>query len=79
MKTNVARWRQLIKEINDVIIHSKEQGLPLESIELDAEEWDAFVIARTTLATGNRLPTQEFDCGTARYKGTRIYREKKDA
>lgn len=39
MKLIKNKRRLLMQEINDAITHSKAEGLPLESIELDHEEW----------------------------------------
>jgi len=77
MKTFVEPWRRMIKEINDVIEHSMNEGLPLSAIELNAVEWKQFVIARTTTVTGKRLDDAEFDCGTAMYRGIKVFKGSK--
>ena len=77
MKCNTEEWRILMKAINQNITHAEEQGLPLVSIELDEEEWDAFVIARTTLVSGKRNePTLDLLAGKQIYRGIKIYKEK---
>jgi len=77
MKTFVPRWKAVIKDIHNAIGHAEEQGLPLSSIELDSDEWDAFVEARTTLPNGTRLaPSQDLVAGKQIYKGIKIYKEK---
>lgn len=73
MKCKTDDWRILLKAVDQNITHAEEQGLPLVSIELDPGEWADFVIARTTLTTGERLDTQEFDSGTAIYRGIKIF------
>jgi len=74
MKTHVSEWRILMKAIDQAITCAEEQALPLVSIELDSEEWDNFVIARTTLNNGKRLDTAAFATGNAGYRGIKIYR-----
>lgn len=75
MKTFVEPWRKLIREIEGAISHSLTEGLPLKSIELTHEEWDAFVIARTTLANGTRIEaSKDLDTGKVCYQGVTVYR-----
>jgi len=74
MKTHTESWRILYKKMEDTILHANREGLPLKSIELTPGEWDDFVIARTTLVSGKRLDTSEFDGGTAMWMHTKIFR-----
>ena len=77
MKPSYNEWRMLIKAIDQNITHSEEQGLPLVSIELNEEEWDHFVTARTTLISGRRNePTLDLLAGKQIYRGIKIYKEK---
>ena len=80
MKKNVEPWRELFKEIDDGIMHSQKEGLPLRSIELDEDEWEIFVVAfeefkvarsRLQVSVGALRKYNE-----ARYMNTKIYREK---
>ncbi len=76
MKAHVLPWKKLIKEIDDSIANARVMELPLSSIELTPDEWDDFVIARTTLQNGRRLPvTPDLEAGKAIYKQTSIYKE----
>ena len=80
MKTNVEPHNVLFKEIDAGITHSKREGLPLKSIELDAQEWELFCWA---FEHCKRPPSQLLTSVAAlrkyeetRYKNTKIYKEK---
>jgi len=75
MKTFVESYKKLIKEIDDAINDAVAKGLPLDKIELTHEEWDDFVIARTTLSNGKRLDVAGgLLVGSTMYLRTNIYR-----
>ena len=80
MKTNLEPHALLFKEIDDGIFHSVQKGLPLKSIELDAQEWELFV---TSFETFKKAPSMlQTSVGAlrkyneTRYRGIKIYKEK---
>jgi len=75
MKKHMVQWKMLIREIDAAVDHSRREGLPLKSIELDKTEWDDFVTARTTLSDGRILPiTADMKAGRVIYKGVSVFR-----
>lgn len=77
MKTEYDEPLALLKAIDQNITTAEEQALPLVSIELNEEEWDNFVIARTRLVSGQRLePSKDLLAGKQIYRGIKIYKEK---
>ena len=76
MKTFVEPYMKILKEVTGAIHNAEAQGLPLTKIELTAEEWDLFVIARTTLNNGKRLPVEgSLLDGEEVFMSTKVYRE----
>lgn len=80
MKTVIAPWRLLYSEIDDAITHSQKEGLPLESIELSADEWKLFLWGHEhfKVAHSKFRATQESMVSNkeARYLGVKIYEGK---
>jgi len=77
MKQNYEEWRVLINEVNHNITHAEEQGLPLVSIELDPVEWELWLIARTSLQNGGRIPLRPVLLeGYEIYRGIKVYKGK---
>jgi hypothetical protein len=80
MKTIIEPWRKLFKEIDDSIAHSQKEGLPLKSIELDAEEWEIFTVAFEKFKVARSLLGTSIGAlrkyNETRYKRIKIYKEK---
>ena len=81
MKVKVAEWRKLFKEIDDAISHSRKEGLPLQSIELNPAEWELFIdsfkhsrVARSKLNNPPGQLEKGAASGEIHYMQTKIYR-----
>ena len=80
MKTNVEPYNVLFREIDDGIAHSEREGLPLKSIELDAQEWELFCWAFEHYKRPHTLLQTSIDAlrkyNETRYRRIKIYKEK---
>ena len=79
MKMHMKPELELLCTINEKIDHCEAEGLPLDSIELDANEWDLFVLSRCKMADGvinHGWADHMNNIGSEMFRGIKVYKEK---